>query len=573
MAVKVNFNEAAAQTHTALLRNERAMNKSLLRLSTGMRILNAADDSAGLFIADMLGTVAKAYEQGNRNIQTGFSTLQIAEASAGQIYEKLQDIYVRAQNAANDINDPNARQALQREINNFVDAIQKIGTDTEYNGIRLLDGTFTGKYIHYGPRMDQTVNISISDLRAQSLGAYVATGNGATASGTVGSSSSGGTLSSLLGTGGSLASASNFILSDTDYVKIAGEEVYKGVSGTNFLIDAATLANNINNNQTLKGLGIEAKATNISTASSYNNVVSGNYTYNGSATDSTASFNITIDLNFYIGDGTTTFAVNLGSVSANGSSTNSITDQAFTSSNLNIANIDTLVNRINTAANAAGAKITAANDNGKLKIITQNGETIAVEAKLNYDESESNGGSISAVVNVDLGQLIESATQRSHTFITDDLRYVAAVKVGQIDIGGIDSFKIEYNGVSGNAADNKGFDFQIASGNNVSLQSLYNIDVTTNSGAETALMIVTKALQKADTIRAQIGATMNNLQSIFDAQKVAYDNTKEAESAIRNTDYAKEMSEFTTYQIRMQSTIAMLGQANTLPQLVLQLLR
>lgn len=573
MAVKVNFNEAAAQTHTALLRNERAMNKSLLRLSTGMRILNAADDSAGLFIADMLGTVAKAYEQGNRNIQTGFSALQIAEASAGQIYEKLQDIYVRAQNAANDINDPNARQALQREINNFVDAIQKIGTDTEYNGIRLLDGTFTGKYIHYGPRMDQTVNISISDLRAQSLGAYVATGNGATASGTVGSSSSGGTLSSLLGTGGSLASASNFILSDTDYVKIAGEEVYKGVSGNNFLIDAATLANNINNNQTLKGLGIEAKATNISTASSYNNVVSGNYTYNGSATDSTASFNITIDLNFYIGDGTTTFAVNLGSVSANGSSTNSITDQAFTSSNLNIANIDTLVNRINTAANAAGAKITAANDNGKLKIITQNGETIAVEAKLNYAKSESNGGSISAVVNVDLGQLIESATQRSHTFITDDLRYVAAVKVGQIDIGGIDSFKIEYNGVSGNAADNKGFDFQIASGNNVSLQSLYNIDVTTNSGAETALMIVTKALQKADTIRAQIGATMNNLQSIFDAQKVAYDNTKEAESAIRNTDYAKEMSEFTTYQIRMQSTIAMLGQANTLPQLVLQLLR
>ncbi|KUK18827.1 MAG: Flagellin domain protein, partial [Thermodesulfobacterium commune] len=64
MAVKINFNEAAAQTHTALLRNERAMNKSLLRLSTGVRILNASDDSAGLFIADMLGTVAKGYDQG-----------------------------------------------------------------------------------------------------------------------------------------------------------------------------------------------------------------------------------------------------------------------------------------------------------------------------------------------------------------------------------------------------------------------------------------------------------------------------------------------------------------------------
>jgi flagellin len=56
-------------------------------------------------------------------------------------------------------------------------------------------------------------------------------------------------------------------------------------------------------------------------------------------------------------------------------------------------------------------------------------------------------------------------------------------------------------------------------------------------------------------------------------RRIAFDNTKEAESVIRNTDYAKEMSEFTTYQIRMQATVAMLAQGNTLPQLVLQLLR
>ncbi|HIQ31776.1 MAG TPA: flagellin, partial [Aquifex aeolicus] len=78
---------------------------------------------------------------------------------------------------------------------------------------------------------------------------------------------------------------------------------------------------------------------------------------------------------------------------------------------------------------------------------------------------------------------------------------------------------------------------------------------------------------KVDTVRSQIGAVMNNLQSIYDAQKVAYDNTREAENVIRNVDFAKEMSEFTTLQIRMQSGVAMLAQANTLPQLVLQLLR
>jgi flagellin len=107
----------------------------------------------------------------------------------------------------------------------------------------------------------------------------------------------------------------------------------------------------------------------------------------------------------------------------------------------------------------------------------------------------------------------------------------------------------------------------------VNLRNLYTIDLSTNEGAERAMMIVSKALQKVDALRSQIGAVMNNLQSIFDAQKVSYDNTKQAESVIRNTDYAEEMSNFTTLQIKMQSTIAMLAQANTLPQMVLQLLR
>jgi len=556
MAVKINFNEAAAQTHTSLVRNERAMTKSLLRLSTGMRILNAADDSAGLFIADMLSTVAKAYEQGNRNIQTGISALQIAEASSGQIFDKLQEIYVRAQNAANDINDPNARQALQREIMNFVEAIQKIGTDTEYNGIKLLDGTFTGKYIHYGPRMNQVVNVGISDLRAQSLGSYIVTGAGSTTTGT--SATAGGTLANLLGTGGSLESASNFIFAPGEYVKINDITVYSNTSATNYLVDAAKLAYNINNTEAIKNAGIEAKATNISLANPY---TGGNITTSGSAT---ASGTYNLQLNFYIGDGTKTFSVNWGSITQN--------DASFTS---NIATLDALVARINSAATSNAAPIQAINDNGKLKLLTNNGETIAVELQVDatgvtFDATDPG----SATFTVDLGELLEGAGTVSFTFSDTGIQYAAAVKVGHIDIAGNDTFKFEYSGVSDNGTSaNEGLNFDIASGANVTLKSLYSIDVTDNGKAETALMLVTKALQKVDTVRSQIGATMNNLQSIFDSQKVAYDNTKEAESTIRNTDYAKEMSEFTTYQIRMQATIAMLAQANTLPQLVLQLLR
>jgi flagellin len=554
MAVKINFNEAAAQTHTALVRNERAMTKSLLRLSTGVRILNASDDSAGMFIADMLSTVARAYEQGNRNIQTGISALQIAEASAAQIFDKLQDIYVRAQNAANDVNDPNARQALQREIMNFVDAIQKIGTDTEYNGIKLLDGTFTRKFIHYGPRKDQVVNVSISDLRAQSLGAYIVTGAGATATGTV--STSGGSLAALLGTGGSLAGRANFILSNGEYVKINDITVYTNTSTTNYLVDAATLAYNINNTEAIKNAGIEAKATNTSLAKIYTGGIS--TTTAGTSVTISATYNL--QLNFYIGDGTKTFTVNWGSISQ--------TNTSFTPS---IATLDALVARINSAATSNSAPVRAINDSGKLKLLTDNGETIAIELQIQATGTFTSG---TGRIIVDLGELLQGAGSATFNFSAADTQYAAAVKVGRIDIAGNDTFKFEYIGVSDDGTSaNEGLNFDIASGSNVTIKSLYDIDVTDNAKAETALMIITKALQKVDTVRGEIGATMNNLQSIFDAQKVAYDNTKAAESVIRNTDYAKEMSEFTTYQIRMQATIAMLAQANTLPQLVLQLLR
>ncbi|MGC9110143.1 MAG: flagellin [Caldimicrobium sp.] len=495
MAVKINFNEAAAQTHTALIQNERAMNKSLLRLSTGMRILNAADDSAGLFIADMLGTVAKAYDQGNRNIQTGISALQIAEASAGQIYNKLQEIYVRAQNAANDINDPLARQALQQEIRNFVDAIQKIGTDTEYNGIKLLDGTFKDKYIHYGPRMEQTVYVSISDIRAQSIGAH------------------------MLVTAGTASSATGSFTSMTDYVStsnitaLIGGRVLNATiqSGSNYIFDAGYVAEQVNTG--LSDVGFVAKAVNVSRGNPYTAI---------------ADVNDTATLTFYVGN------------------------KSFSITAATTVTLDELVSRINEAAGTNGADLSASVDAGRLVLTSSKGYTIGVEVQL------SNTSATTATINLD--QLIQGVSSQTGT-------QASAVKVGQLYIANDKEFT--QSGIN-----NLQFgEYVVGSASNSEFKNLYGIDVTKNQGAEIAMLTSQIALRTVDKIRAQIGATMNNLQSIFDSQKVAYDNTKEAESVIRNTDYAKEMAEFTTYQIRMQATVAMLGQANTLPQLVLQLLR
>jgi Flagellin and related hook-associated proteins len=342
--MRVNFNYEASSTHTAYLVNQREMGKSLLRLSTGMRILEASDDAAGLFIADQLSLVATGLQEGNRNISTGISALRIAENASGQIFDRLKGIYSRAVRAANDINDPNARAALQREVANLIDAIQKIGTDTEYNGIKLLDGTFQNKYIHYGPRMDQVVNVSIADVRAQSLGAYIAQGLGATY--TSGTATAGGDLTTLLTTG-ALSGALNFKLDAGDYVRINGTTVYQ-YSGTPELVDAAKLAKNINENANLKAIGIEAKAVNTSVANPYTSPVT--------ATGTPGTDTATIDLTFYVGDGTKYFTIT-GFASVDGSSVTTM-------------GLDELVSQINSKASANGVPIVAMNDGGRLKLVT-----------------------------------------------------------------------------------------------------------------------------------------------------------------------------------------------------------
>lgn len=512
MALRINFNFEGASTHTAILSNEREMNKSLLRLSTGLRILNASDDSAGLFIADQLMVVSSGLEEGNRNIQTGLSALRIAESAAGQIFNRLNEIYKRTVRAANDINDPNARASLQREINNLIDAIQKIGTDTEYNGIKLLDGTFVNKQIHYGSRYGQTINVNISDVRAQSLGAHIVSGNGR-----VSTSGANQSISNLE------ADNDYFALAQGEFLRVAGQTVLKGTD-TTVLVDAATVASNINNNATLQSMGIEAVAKNKSVAATFTGVVSG---------DPGAE----VTLHFYIG-------------------ARDVTSPSFSIRGITVnTTLSELVTQINSQASANGVPLIARAENGRLVLETTNGETIAIEAEVTNAQGD---------VTVNFSQLIEGA---------GDVRGLQngqrayAIKVGELQIYGTESFVVNENGIDIVGGD--GADATI----NSTFSNLYSIDVSSNENAERAMLIVKKALQRVDTVRAQIGAIMNNLQSIYDSQKVAWDNTKEAENVIRNTDYAEEMTNFTKLQIKMQASMAMLAQANQLPQLVLQLLR
>jgi len=530
MALRINFNAESTVTHTALLQNERAMNKSLLRISTGNRILSAADDAAGLFIANQLSVFAAALEQGNRNIQTGISALQIAETNVGQIFDKLKTIYTKAQSAANDINDPNARSSLQRDIANLVDAIQKLATDTEYNGIKLLDGTFASKVIHYGARADQTITVGINSVKANDLGAFMVTGSYSTTQATA--SASGSTVANgYTASTGAVASGGAFRWDNGDRAVVAGIDVSTGLS---FAVDAKKIADNINSSTNLQNAGISARASNTSKAAA-------------GWTDIQVGTGQSLEIRFFVGsDNTADITISVGA------------GQVLTLSDL--------VTQINRQASQDNINITAKADNNRLVLTTQ-GETIGLEVSAS---AAANAGSIS----VNMAQFLGLSSTGQNVSATAGSAGAAsatgsAIQVGKLVIMGTDKYNYDFTGITSQGA---GLGINPATGD-AAFKNLYSLDVTNNENAEIALDIVKTAIQRVDKIRTQIGSVINNLQAIWDGQKASYDNTKEAENVIRNTDFAAEMSTFITMQIRMQSGIAMLAQANALPQLVLQLLR
>jgi len=171
MALRINHNFQADFTHANLLKTEGSMNKSLERLATGMRINRAADDAAGLFIADQLKTYAVSLEQGTRNAQDGVSISQIAQGALSEVYNILNDVKAKVIQASN-TSDDTSRSQIQQDINSLIDSVKKIFEDTEFNGQNLFSsGTTTTFTIHYGGRIDQELAMTSATAGASKVAA------------------------------------------------------------------------------------------------------------------------------------------------------------------------------------------------------------------------------------------------------------------------------------------------------------------------------------------------------------------------------------------------------------------
>ena len=165
----INHNLSAQNTLNALGKNNSATNKSLQKLSTGLRINGASDDAAGLAISEKMRGQISGLKQGSANAQDGISLLQTAEGGLTQTHSILQRMRELAVQSATDTNTADDRAKIQGEVDQLAKEISRISNTTEFNTQNLLAGGLSDTF-HIGANANQNMDVSVSAMDAQSLG-------------------------------------------------------------------------------------------------------------------------------------------------------------------------------------------------------------------------------------------------------------------------------------------------------------------------------------------------------------------------------------------------------------------
>jgi len=186
MGFRINTNIAALNAHNNGVMNNRAIDSSLSKLSSGLRINSAADDASGMAIADSLRSQASALGQAVRNANDAQSIIQIADKAMDEQIKILDTIKVKSIQAAQDGQSRQSRIALQSDITRLMESLDNVANTTAYNGQTLLSGAFTNKEFQVGAYSNETVTASIGATNSQKIGTTrFETGANVTAAGTV----------------------------------------------------------------------------------------------------------------------------------------------------------------------------------------------------------------------------------------------------------------------------------------------------------------------------------------------------------------------------------------------------
>ncbi len=483
MALTINTNVASLNAQRNLGTSQSALNKSMQRLSSGLRINSAKDDAAGLAISDRMTSQIRGLNQASRNANDGISLAQTAEGALQESTNILQRMRELAVQSANDTNSASDRSSLQAEVSQLQSELDRIANTTTFNGRRLLDGSFSGATFQVGANAGETISFGIASAKASSMGG-IAEGTGdATANGTDGEVS-GAAATDLSVTLGSSATVN--ISSSTGFA-VSGDS---SRDATSAYAKAAAL-----NDAGLPGF---------------------------SASASTSADTTWADVGGSAGDQYT--------LSINGTS---IYSGADVSTALTITDVRDAIN-----LHSSETGVSASVNGGTLTLAAADGRNITVaETGVNANDGIANG----------TGDFAEAASDTRRGHITLSATETIALGGTIADIGFTGDVAVDTNGID-------------------------DVDISTASGAETAMKRVDAALSTIDGIRGGLGAVQNRFESTIANLQNVSENLSAARSRILDADIAQETSAMTKNNILQQAGVSILAQANQAPQLALSLL-
>ena len=172
MGLFVNTNVSSLNAQRNLGHSSRGLATSIERISSGLRINSAGDDAAGLAISERFHSQIRGLSRAMRNANDAISLTQVAEGALQETTDILQRIRELSVQAANDVNTDSDRQAVQDEVDQLVDELNRIGDTTTFNRRNLLDGSFNDAFFHVGAFARETVRLSLRDARASSIGRH-----------------------------------------------------------------------------------------------------------------------------------------------------------------------------------------------------------------------------------------------------------------------------------------------------------------------------------------------------------------------------------------------------------------
>jgi flagellin len=277
MALTVNTNVASLNTQRNLGVSNSALNVSLQRLSTGYRINSAKDDAAGLQISNRLTSQVNGLNVATRNANDAISLSQTAEGALQQSTNLLQRMRDLSLQSANGSNGASERKALNQEVSQLKNELDRISNTTTFGGKKLLDGSFGTSAFQVGAAANETISISLQDAGASSLKGDYFTQSGAAFSGTA---SGAGTVTFTLSTNTNGTSGSVSLSFD----------VVSGTTGAQAQELAIKAINDSNN-----GVFAYDNGSGLSVVSQYNAATTPSNNVSGTAVDFTDFAGLSLD--------------------------------------------------------------------------------------------------------------------------------------------------------------------------------------------------------------------------------------------------------------------------------------